>query len=128
MARPYQQDLRERVIEAVEHEVMSCRGAAARFGVSESSAIRWVRQYRQSGRRAPLKMGGRRPSTLLPHRGFIVAQLADKPDLTLAALCQRLADGVGVKSDTGVMSRFLRREGLSVKQRRWSPASRIALT
>lgn len=128
MARPYQQDLRERVIDAVAHEGLSCRGAAARFGVSQSSAIRWVRQYRQSGRRTAMRMGGRRPSTLLPHRTFIAAQLADKPDLTLAALCQRLADGVGVKSDTGVMSRFLRREGLSVKKRPSSPANRIVPT
>ena len=38
MASSYSQDLRDRVIGAVEKEGMSCR-AALRFGVSESSAI-----------------------------------------------------------------------------------------
>lgn len=128
MARSYQQDLRERVIDAVISGSMSCRGAAERFGVSESSAIRWVRHYRQTGLRTPIGTGGHRPSTLLPHRGFIAAQIADKSDITLAALCQRLLDAHGVRSDTGSMSRFLRREGLTVKKRRSSPASRTART
>jgi transposase len=37
--------------------------------------------------------------------------------VTLALLCQRLADAYGVRSDTGMMSRFLRREGLIQKKR-----------
>ena len=128
MARSYQQDLRERVIDAVLRDGMSCRGAADRFGVSESSAIRWVRHCRETGLRTPIGTGGHRPSTLLPHRGFIAAQIEDKSDITLAALCQRLAEACGVRSDTGTMSRFLRREGLTLKKRRLSPASRIVQT
>jgi len=38
MPKPYSQDLRERVIEAVERGGMSCRAAARRYGVSESAA------------------------------------------------------------------------------------------
>ncbi|MFV0643928.1 MAG: IS630 family transposase, partial [Sphingomonadaceae bacterium] len=34
-------DLRERVLSAVMDEGMSARGAAVRFGISESSAIKW---------------------------------------------------------------------------------------
>jgi transposase len=128
MARSYQQDLRDRVIDAVEQGGMSCRGAAERFGVSESSAIRWVRQYRQSGRRTPIGTGGHRPSTLVPHRAFLMAELAGKSDITLAALCRRLAESCGVRSDTGTMSRFLRREGITAKKRRSSPRSRTAPT
>jgi transposase len=99
------------VIDAAMRDGVSCRGAAERFGVSQASAIRWVRRYRQTGQRTPIGTGGHRPSTLLPHRPFILAQLEDKSDITLAALCQRLADACGVRSDTGPMSRFLRREG-----------------
>lgn len=40
MAKPYSMDLRERVVLAVLTEGMSTRGAAAWFGVSESSAIK----------------------------------------------------------------------------------------
>ena len=39
MASAYSQDLRDRVIDAVIRGGMSRRAAAARFGVSESSAI-----------------------------------------------------------------------------------------
>ena len=53
MAKAYSQDLRDRVIEAVEGEGMSRRGAAARFGISESSAIKWVQRYRLTGERGP---------------------------------------------------------------------------
>jgi transposase len=38
MAKPLSPDLRIRIIRAVEDEGMSCRGAAARFGVAPSTA------------------------------------------------------------------------------------------
>ena len=52
MARYLSEDLRVRVIEAVRSGA-SRRQAAARFGVSVSSAIRWVAEWRASGRTAP---------------------------------------------------------------------------
>jgi transposase len=38
----YSQDLRDRVIDAVEIEGLGCPEAARRFKVSASSAIKWV--------------------------------------------------------------------------------------
>ena len=49
MASAYSQDLRDRVIDAVVWGEMSRRAAAARFGVSESSAIKWVQRFERSG-------------------------------------------------------------------------------
>jgi transposase len=126
MARSYSQDLRDRVIDAVGGEGMSRRAAAQRFGISEAAAIRWVDRFEQTGLRAPVGTGGHRPSTLKPHRAFIEAALADKPDITLEALCWRLAAALGVKADSSMMSRFLRREGITFKKRRWPRASRTA--
>ena len=40
MARSLSQDLRDRVVAAID-DGLSCRAAAGRFGVSVSSAIRW---------------------------------------------------------------------------------------
>lgn len=128
MARSYQQDLRVRVIDAVIDRGMSCRGAAIHFGIGEATAIRWVKHFRQTGLRTPIGTGGHRPSKLLPHRAFIVSQIAAQGDVTLALLCQRLMDALGVRSDTSMMSRFLRREGLTLKKRRSSPVSRIGRT
>jgi len=128
MAGAYSQDLRNRVIDAVEKEGMSRRAAARRFEVSESAAVKWLQRYEGTGHRQPVGTGGHRPSTLRPHRAFIEAALKDKPDITLDALGRRLLAERGVKADTSMLSRFLRREGITLKKRRWSRASRIART
>src|SRR6202000_467290 len=54
----YSQDLRERVIDAVLVEGMSRRAAAARFGVSESAAIKWVERVERTGSRTAGRVGG----------------------------------------------------------------------
>lgn len=48
MPRVLSQDLRERVVTAIDGG-MSCRAAAARFGVSAASAIRWRQLVVQHG-------------------------------------------------------------------------------
>ena len=82
MAGPYSQDLRERVIEAVVHGGMSRRGAAERFGISESVAIKWVERFERTGLRTAGKMGGHKRPRLEPHREFLEACCAEKPDVT----------------------------------------------
>jgi transposase len=75
---------------------MSGRSAAARFGVSESSAIKWVQRFERSGSRAASKMGGYLRPRLEPH--------SEKSDFTLQALCDRLLAERGVRADTAMMS------------------------
>ena len=123
MAGAYSQDLRDRVIDAVEKEGLSRRAAARRFGVSDSAAVKWLQRYEDSGSRKPVGTGGHRPSKLKPHRDFIVAALKSKPDLTLEALGRQLLVQRGVKADTSMLSRFLRREKITHKKRRWWRAS-----
>ena len=114
MTRAYSNDLRDRVVGAVLGGD-SCAAAADRFGVSKSSAIKWVQLFRRTGSVAPGKMGGHRPVLLEPYRAFIVEQLERTPHLTLSRLQDLLADqGVKVSHDT--VWRFLRREGLSYKK------------
>jgi len=48
MAKSKSEDLRSRVIAAVDSG-LSRRAAAERFGVAIASAIRWVREWRESG-------------------------------------------------------------------------------
>jgi transposase len=128
MAKSYSQDLRARVIDAVERDGMSRRGAAQRFGVSESAAVKWLQRVRDEGVRIARAVGGNRPPVVDPHRDLIEAALAEKPDITLQALCDRLLTERGVKADTSMMSRFLRRAGLTLKKRRSSRASRTVRT
>jgi len=105
------------VIEAVEQAGMSCRSAARRFGVGESTAIKWLAHYRRTGRRRPVGTGGHRPSVLKPHRDFLEAVRAEQPDITLEALSRRLAGERSVKADTSMLSRFFRREGITFKKK-----------
>ena len=125
MAKAYSQDLRDRVIAAVEEQGMSRRGAARRFGISVSSAIKWMQRYRRTGARGPVGTGGHRRSVVAPERDWLLAVIAEDADITLEALSRRFVAARGVRADTSMLSRFFRREGISFKKRRSTPASRI---
>jgi transposase len=102
MAGAYSQDLRDRVIDAVIGGKMSRRGAAARFGVSLSSAIKWVQRFERAGSRRAARLGGYKRVKIEPHREFLEALRAAKPDITLKALCDRLWSERSVKADTSM--------------------------
>ena len=82
MARPYSQDLRDRVVAAVAGG-QTCR-AAALFGVSVASAVKWSQRWRATGSAAAMPMGGRRPLRVMAAREWLLQRLAEKPDLTPA--------------------------------------------
>ena len=128
MAGAYSQDLRDRVIDAVVDGRMSRRAAGARFGVSLSSAIKWVQRFERTGSRRAARMGGYKRVKLEPHREFLETLRAEKPDITLQTLCDRLLAARRVKADTSMMSRFFRRIGVTLKKRRSLRASGIART
>ena len=114
MTRPYSNDLRERVVAAVEGGA-SCRAVAARFGVAVSSVVKWSQRYRQTGSVAPGKVGGHRRPVLKPYRDFIVERISREPHLTLHGLKDELAErGIAVSHNT--VWQFLRREGLRFKK------------
>src|ERR1700722_14929370 len=128
MPKPYSQDLRNRVIDAVEGGEMSRRAAARRYAISESVAIKWLERVERHGSREPVGHGGHRASKLMPHLDFLGAARSEKSDITLQALCDRLWSERGVEADTSMMSRFFRRIGITLKKRPSSRASRIART
>ena len=97
MAKPYSQDLRDRVIDAVKKGEMSRRAAARRYEISESVAIKWLERVERDGSREPVGHGGHRASQLMPHRNVLEAASAEKSDVTLQALCDRLSAERGVK-------------------------------
>ena len=117
MAKPYSMDLRERVVAAVEQEGMSRHAAAAHFGVSASSAIKWVRRSRETGSVAPGKIGGYKPKTLRgEHRDWLLERMAR--DFTLRGLVAELAEQRGLKVDYRSVWAFVHAEGLSFKKKR----------
>jgi transposase len=121
MARCLSEDLRVRVIEAVEAGA-SRRQAAARFGVSVSSAIRWVDAHRREGRIQALPQGGDRRSQAIEAQGeFLRAAIREAPDATLAELRGRLWRECGVAVSVSALWRFFDRHKITLKK---SPRTR----
>ena len=125
MARAYSSDLRERVVAAV-GDGQSCRQVATVFRVSVASVVKWSQRARQTGSVLAKPMGGRAGrSKLDSERLWLLARLAEKPDLTLKALVGELRErGVVVALDT--LWRFLRGAGISFKKNRVRQRARSA--
>ena len=115
MARPYSLDLRERVVAAVASG-LSCRVVAARFQVSVASVVKWSQRWRATGSAAARPMGGRRPYALAGERDWLLARIAEKPDLTLRALAAELAER-GVRVSYYAVWHFFEHEGVSFKKK-----------
>jgi transposase len=115
--RAYSIDLRERVVAAVESGGMSCRRAAAQFGVGVSTAIKWVQRMRETGSVAPGKIGGYRPKSIAgAHRAWLLERIKEK-DFTLRGLVAELAER-GLKVDYRTVWSFVHAEKLSFKKKR----------
>jgi len=116
MVLPLSIDIRTRVAKALE-DGETVRAAAKRFGVSVASAVRIGQRQRAGRGQVPGKVGGSRRAALAGDSGdWLLARLAEKPDLTMRALTAELAArGVTVAHDT--VWRFVRRAGQTVKKR-----------
>ncbi len=127
MTRPLSNDLRKRVVSAVDGG-MSRRAAAERFGVAVSTAIKWVARWRSTGNVRPRAQGGdKRSRPIEVHAGEILSWVAEKPDMTLAEITLQLTETHGLKVAPSSVWRFLDRHGMTVKKPR-TPASNSVLT
>jgi transposase len=116
MARPYSLDLRQRVMAQVARG-MTREAVADLNGIVSSTVTKWCRRQKESGSPAAKPMGGHRPRKLSGERDWLLARIAEKPDLRLEDLLGELRErGVKVCCDT--LWRFLRAEGISFKKNR----------
>jgi len=126
MGRALSLDLRERVVAAVDGG-MSCRAAAARFGIGVSSAIRWRQQQLSQGHLKAGRPGGDvRSSAIEAHGPFLLALVAEQSDLTLGEIRDALA-GRGMRVSLATVWRFFdrhqitRKKSLSTRPNRSAP-------
>lgn len=116
LARTLSQDLRDRVIAAIDGG-LSCRAAADRFSVSASSAIRWPQLALQHGQAVAKPRGGHRHSGRIEaHGGFIRELVAEQSDITLVEIQARLIER-GASVGIGTLHRFFVRHGITRKKR-----------
>ena len=127
MARTLSQDLRDRVVAAIDGG-MSCRAAAARFGVSASSAIRWRQLALEHGQAVARPRGGDRHSGKIEAHGVFIRELiAEQGDMTLAEVRARLAER-GTSVGIGTVHRFFERHGITRKKRPGTRSSKTVPT
>ncbi len=124
MPRAYSQDLRDRIVRAVEAGA-SRRSTAGKFEVSVSFVIRLVQRWRTTGSVRVRGTGGRRRHRLEPHGGLVDRLLAARRDITLEEMRSALA-GEGVVVSRSSVDRYLKARGLTRKKRQRMPPSRSA--
>jgi transposase len=116
MPAPLSQDLRNRIVRAVEGG-SSIRQAALRFEVSPSAAVKLMRRVRENASPAPARFGGHRRPVLDAHHALIGSRLDAKSDITLVELQAELArHGVVVRAASTIL-RWLKQAGLTRKKR-----------
>ena len=121
MAKPYSQDLRERMVRAV-LSGQSRREAARLLDVSASCVIKLMRRLDATGEYRPRKFGGHKRYALAGHEDKVRALVAEKPDLTITELWQKIT-ALGIKVGRSAVARFLLHLRLTFKK---NPACRRA--
>jgi transposase len=117
MPKACSRDLRERVIEDVEMGA-SRHEAAERFGVSVSSAVKWLQRWRETRSAAPKPRGGS-VSPLEKRAKRVLAVIAEHPDLTLMETVAELRKQ-RIRTSRSALSRFFVRHDITLKKK---PAS-----
>ena len=118
MTKPLSNDIRERLVSAVEGG-LSRRSAAERFGVAASTAIKWVDQWRRTGDVGPRPQGGdHRSHRIEAHAEEIMAMIEEMPDITLGELVAHLDEGHGLTVAQSTVWRLLDRHGMTFKKNR----------
>lgn len=116
MSKAYSQDLRDRVIDAVV-EGMSCRGAAKHYGISASTAVKWLQAVRREQRHQPKGTGGHRPYAFSGDvQEWIIRQIETQPDLTLGSIVCLLKEEYGLVTHKSTLHYFFKRKGISFKK------------
>ena len=80
--KPYSQDLREKIISAVEKGDSSITKVAQRFGVSKNCVQRLVTQKRTIGHIRPKKQGGLMVSPVMKYKAELIAIFEKQTDAT----------------------------------------------
>ena len=116
--KPYSEDLRRRIVQAVEGG--SSKSAAARlFGVSLSSVKRYSRIAQRGVPLAPRKGGGRPPKIDQTAEKLLKEDVKERPAATVCERRRFLEHTTGKTLSASTMKRLLKRLGFSRKNGLW---------
>jgi transposase len=117
--KAYSEDLRRKVVEAVEERGMGKSQAARTFGMSLSSVKRYVAKARRGDSLSPRKHPGPRPKLDERARRLLEADVEQRPAASLRERGRFLERVAGVRVSESTLSRLLRRMGFAPKEGRW---------
>jgi transposase len=125
--RSYSADLRSRVLTAIDGGG-SAKGVARLFQVSVSYIYKALARREATGETEARPQRNRQSLKLGAHHAAIAAEVARRPDVTLAELRAWLLEHHQVAASLGLMHNTLVRLGLTRKKRPGGPKSRTGPT
>ena len=118
----YSEDLRRKIVDAVEQRGMGQSEAARLFGVNLSSVKRYLRKFRQGGSLSPGKAPGKRPITDEPAQRLLEEDLKERPFVTLQERCEYLRAVAGLEVSRSAVCRAIKRMDCTRKKGSLPPA------
>jgi transposase len=115
----YSEDLRRKIVGAVQERRMNQSEAARAFGVSRSSVKRYLKAVRQGRSLSPGKALGKRSSLDEKSRKLLQADVEDRPFAKLKQRQEYLHEAAGISVSESTLSRTIRSMGFGRKKGRW---------
>lgn len=113
--RPYDNDLRERIVRARLDGSSACE-VAKRFRVGIRSVERYYKSYLERGDCRPQKLGHPYGSILDKHKETIMTWVAKEPGLTLEQIANRCDEQLGFSISVPTLCLRLKHYGLRYKK------------
>jgi transposase len=120
----YSEDLRQKIVQALERRRMNQSEAARTFGVSLSSVKRYAKAVREGRSLSPGKAPGKKPLLDEKARKLLEADVEERPFARLSDRQEYLKKVAGVSVSESTLSRTLRKMGFGRKKGRWVPVSK----
>jgi transposase len=126
MGKPYSDDLRKRVVAAIEAG-HTREEVAEVYNMALSTVGGFIRRKRETGSVSPHKFGGYKTFSLEPYTDLVKKLVVQQPDSTLAELQAHLEKEKVTVSQSGI-SRFLRHIKLTFKKKFYTQPNKIGPT
>jgi transposase len=123
----YSEDLRSKIVQAVQERRMNQSEAARAFGVSRSSVKRYLNAVRQGRSLSPGKAPGKKPALDEKARKLLEADVEERPFTTLKHRQEYLREVAGISVSESTLSRTIRSMGFGRKKGRWVRVSERSL-
>ena len=123
--KPYSQDLREKIIQALEAQEETQSDIADRFAVSLSFVEKLWRQWQTAGSCAAKPHAGGQSRRLRDHSETLRNAVSKQPDATLEELSDQIVEAKGPPVSRSTVCRELQRLKLPLKKSHFTPPSEI---